>query len=80
MNLTIQSVSASTQEVSAGTEEVTASVEESANITAKSLANVEQISSYSQQQLSEMENHARTVRSLHEQALALQESIAKFRI
>lgn len=80
VNLTIQSVSASTQEVSAGTEEVTASVEESANITAKSLANMEQIADYSQQQLSEMENHARTVRSLHEQALSLQESIAKFRI
>jgi len=80
VNLTIQSVSASTQEVSAGTEEVTASVEESANITAKSLENMEQISSYSQQQLDEMEAHARTVRSLYEQALSLQESIAKFRI
>lgn len=80
VNLTIQSVSASTQEVSAGTEEVTASVEESANITAKSLDNMEQISSYSQQQLDEMETHARTVRSLHKQALSLQESISKFRI
>lgn len=80
INLTIQSVSASTQEVSAGTEEVTASVEESATITAKSLENMEQIAGYSQQQLTEMESHARTVRTLHEQALALRESVGKFQI
>ncbi|MGZ7441834.1 methyl-accepting chemotaxis protein [Paenibacillus sp. TH7-28] len=80
INLTIQSVSSSTQQVSAGTEEVTASVEESANITAKSLASMEQIAQYSQQQLTEMESHAQTVRSLHEQALSLRESVEKFRI
>lgn len=80
INLTIQSVSASTQEVSAGTEEVTASVEESANITAKSLENMEQISKYSEQQLTEMESHVKTVRSLHEQALSLRESIGKFQV
>ncbi|WP_059051520.1 methyl-accepting chemotaxis protein [Paenibacillus senegalimassiliensis] len=80
VNLTIQSVSASTQQVSAGTEEVTASVEESANITAKSLENMVQISDYSQQQLAEMEGHAQTVHSLHKQAVLLRESVEKFQI
>ncbi|GIP11433.1 methyl-accepting chemotaxis protein [Paenibacillus macerans] len=80
INLTIQSVSSSTQQVSAGTEEVTASVEEAANITAKSLESMEQIAQYSQQQLTEMESHAQTVRSLHEQALSLREAVEKFRI
>lgn len=80
VNLTIQSVSASTQQVSAGTEEVTASVEESANITAKSLESMGQISEYSQQQLAEMESHAQTVHSLHKQAVSLRESVEKFHI
>ncbi|RCX20359.1 methyl-accepting chemotaxis protein [Fontibacillus phaseoli] len=80
INLTIQSVSASTEEVSAGTEEVTASVEEAANITAKSLQNIEEIAKYSGRQIDEMEVHSKTVEALYEQARSLQEAVEKFKI
>ncbi|MEF2967013.1 HAMP domain-containing methyl-accepting chemotaxis protein [Paenibacillus sp. M1] len=80
INMTIQSVSASTEEVSAGTEEVTASVEEAANITARSLHNIEKIAKYSGRQIDEMEVHNRTVEALNEQARSLQEAVEKFKI
>lgn len=80
INMTIQSVSASTQEVSAGTEEVTASVEEAANITGKSLKSIEEIANYASQQITEMEEHTKTVQDLYNHALILQKEVLKFKV
>ncbi|GGH13516.1 methyl-accepting chemotaxis protein [Paenibacillus segetis] len=80
INITIHSVSSSTQEVSAGTEEVTASVEEAASITAKSLQNIKEIAHYSSQQMTEITAHATTVNSLQEIATILRESVNRFKI
>ncbi|GIP57206.1 methyl-accepting chemotaxis protein [Paenibacillus woosongensis] len=78
INLTIQSISSSTQQVSASAEEVTVSVEDAANITAKSLEMIEEIAGNSTRQAEEIKDHANTVRSLHEGALSLRESVSKF--
>ncbi|AOZ92136.1 methyl-accepting chemotaxis protein [Paenibacillus crassostreae] len=80
VNQTIQAVSAATQQVSAGTEEVSASVEETALITSKSRTSMNEISTTSEQQLHEMEQHRSIVTSLHEHALQLQEAIQQFKI
>lgn len=80
INLAIHAVSASTQQVSAGSQEVTASVEESATITAQSLEGMQEITSNSDRQLSEMEHHTDTVTMLQKQASALNEAILKFKI
>lgn len=78
VDLTVQSISSSTQQVSASAEEVTASVEEAANITAQSLVTIEEIAHNSVRQADEIKDHARSVRSLHEGALSLRESVSQF--
>lgn len=80
VNETIQAVSAATQQVSASTEEVGASVEETALITSRSRMSMSKISTSSEQQLDEMEQHRSTVTRLHEHAIQLQEAIQQFKI
>ncbi|MDP4095315.1 methyl-accepting chemotaxis protein [Paenibacillus sp. P96] len=80
VNMTIQAVSAATEEVSAGSEEVSASVEETANITARAQEMVQEIGHSAEQQLAEMDDHARTVRKLNKEASALQQAVLKFKL
>lgn len=76
----VQEVSASTEQVSAGSQQVSASVEETARITERVQARVEDVSLGSARQLEEMETYARTVGELTRQAEELEETVLRFKI